>query len=103
MTTPYEIPFEAQAQTFVIALAGVNYRFSTAYNTASACWMLDIATPDGAPIATGIPIVTGVDLLGQLGYLKFGGQLFVQSSGDPSATPGYADLGVNGFVFFVVP
>jgi hypothetical protein len=65
--------------------------------------VFDIALADGTSLAQGIPLVTGVDLLSQVSYLNIGGQLFVQSPGNKSATPGVNDLGVNSFVFFVVP
>lgn len=103
VATAYEIPFEPKAQTFTIALGQSTYRLSTAWNTAAECWVLDIAQPDGTPIVSGIPIITGVDLLKQYTYLNFGGQIFVQNSSDVAVPPGYADLGSKGLVFFVVP
>lgn len=103
MSTAYEIPFEPRAQTFVIALAGVSYRLSTAWNVASSCWVLDVATPEGVAIVSAIPIVTGANLLEQFDHLAFGGKVFVQNVSADSLTPGYADLGVSGLAFFVVP
>ena len=97
----YEIPFRAQPQTFTIALAGVTYRLTTAWNIFSQCWTIDIATPDGTPIVSGIPIITGVDLLAQYAYLGIAGKLFVQSSGQVTKIPGFTDLGSDGQVFFV--
>lgn len=99
--TAYEIPFSPQPQTFTIALAGVSYRLSTKWCGAMNAWALDIAGPDNVNLVTGIPIVTGTDLLGQYAYLGIGGGIFVQSSGDLDAVPGFADLGQSGLVFFV--
>lgn len=99
--TPYEIPLSPEPQTFVISLADKSYRLSTSWCGAYGCWILDLAEPDGAPIVAGIPLVTGANLLSQYEHLGFGGKIFVQSSGDPKAVPGFADLGVSGIVFFV--
>ena len=66
-----------------------------------SAWALDISGPDNLPLVQGIPIVTGADLLGQYEYLGIGGKIFVQSSGDLDAVPGFADLGASGLVFFV--
>ncbi len=101
MTTAYEIPFSPQPQTFTIALAGVSYRLTTRWCGAMSAWALDIAGPDNLPLVSGIPIVTGADLLGPYAYLGIGGSIFVQSSGDLDAVPGFNDLGASGLVFFV--
>ena len=103
MTTAFEVPFEPQASNFIMDLVGTSYLLATSWNTESLCWTLDISTVEGALILGGIPIVPGVDLLGQYAYLGFTGKLFVQMAGDATVVPGYADLGVQGLVFFVVP
>lgn len=97
----YEIPFTPEPQTFVIALAGVDYRLTTVWNKASESWTLDIMKPDNTPIVTGIPIVTGSNLLHQYAYLGIAGKIFVQSAGDVTKIPGLADLGIGGLVFFI--
>lgn len=101
MTTAYEIPFTAEPQTFVIDLAGTAYRLTTRWCTAANHWVLDILTPDDTPVILGIPVVPGVDLLGQYEYLGIKGKVFVQSAADQYATPKYADLGDRSLVFFV--
>ena len=101
MSTPYEIPLSAEAQTFAISLAGTVYQLTFKWCAPSLTWVLDIADNLGNPIVSGIPLVVGVDLLYQYKYLGIQGALVVQSFGDMYATPGYADLGVNSFLFFV--
>ena len=101
MTTAYEIPFSPQPQTFTIALIGVSYRLTTRWCGAMLAWALDIYGPDGSALLLGLPIITGVDLLGQHKHLGIGGSIFVQSSGDLEAVPGFNDLGASGLVFFV--
>lgn len=100
--TPYEIPLSPTPQTFTITLAGVEYRLTVKWNTVSSCWVLDFATPAGAAILNGIPLVTGTDLLAQYPHLDFGGQLVVQTDDDTDAVPTFDNLGTNGHLFFVV-
>lgn len=76
----YEIPLTAEAQTFDIALAGVTYHMTLAWNPVLYCWVLDIATEDQVPLLMGVPVVTGLDLLAQYRHLGFGGHLIVQTS-----------------------
>lgn len=64
--------------------------------------MLDISDFSNNPILTGIPIVTGSDLLEQFGYLKFGGKLIAQTDTDTLAVPNFNNLGSSGNLFFVV-
>lgn len=97
----YEIPFTAEPQTFVISLAGKDYRLTTAWNQEAGHWTVDFLKPDNSPILTGVPIVPGTDLLAQHAYLSLGGRVFVQSSGDVTKVPGFADLGNDSLVFFV--
>lgn len=101
MATSYEIPLTPEAQTFVIALGGVNYKLTFRWCDPVACWMLDIADGAGVAICSGLALVTGTDILGQFAYLGIAGQLIVQSFGKIDAIPGYADLGVHSALFFV--
>lgn len=99
----YTIPLTPTPQTFNIFLAGVEYRLTVRYNAApGGGWWLDIFTPDGATsIVAGIPIVTGVDLLGPYEYLGFGGHL-VCYSGISDAAPTWENLGIENELLFVV-
>jgi hypothetical protein len=99
--TAYEIPFAAEPQTFVISLGGVVYRLTTTWCDAAPNWVLNVEHPDDGPLIMGIPIVPGVDLLGQYEYLGIKGKIFVQSAATPTRTPGYDDLGAASLVFFV--
>ncbi len=101
MTTPYEIPLSPMPQQLSIALAGVTYNLNVYWCDPAQCWMLDIADSTETPILTGIPIVTGADLLEPYAYLNFGGQLQVQTDQDTFAVPTYDNLGVNGHLYFV--
>jgi hypothetical protein len=99
--TAYEIPLSAKPQTFSIALGGVTYKMTLRWNVPAAAWMLDIADATGNPMVGSIPLVTGVDLLGQYAHLGFIGQLVVQTDHDPDAVPTFDNLGTTGHLYFV--
>ncbi len=101
MTTAYEIPTSNIPQVISISLAGVTYKLTNKWNVSGNCWVLDIADTNSNPILSGIPLVTGVDLLEQYGYLNFGGQLFAQTDHDLTQVPTFTSLGVNGHLYFV--
>ncbi|WCM21355.1 hypothetical protein NDK50_07880 [Paraburkholderia bryophila] len=99
MTTVYEIPLSAQPQTFAIAIAGTTYQLTITWNVVNASWIIDIADVSGNDILTGIPMVTGGDLLEQFGYLNFGFQLFCQTDNAPDVVPTFSDLGTTGHLY----
>lgn len=102
MVTYLEIPLTADPQTFKITLGKIDYRLTVQYrNAGGAGWILDVADEDGNPMVSGIPLVTGVDLLGQCAYLGFGGRLWVQGAADPDDVPTFDDLGVGSKVYWV--
>ena len=101
--TPSTIPLQPLNQKLSIALAGVTYQLTVRWNAASQCWMLDIADDSGDDLLTGIPLVTGCDLLEQFEYVGIGGALVVQSTNDPTLVPNFSSLGSTGFLYFVTP
>lgn len=100
--TPYEIPLSPEPQTLSISLAGKTYFLSLAFNRAGSYWVLDMADEDRVPLLTGVPLVTGLDLLEQYSYLGIGGSLIVQTDFDADAVPTFENLGVTGRLYFVV-
>ncbi len=72
-------------------------------NVPEGGWVLDIADVDGNPIAFGLPLVTGHDLLGQYAYLGIAGELVVQSDADIYAPPTFDNLGTESHLYFVTP
>lgn len=98
----YEIPLTSDAQTFAIQLAGVSYRITLRWiGGDQGGWIIDIADAQAVPILTGIPLVTGADLLAQFAYLNFGGSLVVQTDHAPDDVPTYANLGDTSHLYFV--
>lgn len=98
---PLEIPLSAQPQTLQVALAGTTYTLTVKWNDQNQSWTVDIADAAGNNLVTGIPMVTGADLLGQFDYLGISGALVAQSDFNPSAVPTFANLGSTGHLYFV--
>ncbi|MBV8159141.1 MAG: hypothetical protein JO278_15885 [Dyella sp.] len=65
-------------------------------------WFLDIADAAGNALVSGIPLVTGVDLLAQYSYLAFGFELWVQTDA-ADAPPTFTNLGTDSHLYCVVP
>lgn len=103
MSTPYEIPLSPQPQTFGIAIAGVTYKLTVMWNFVNASWIIDIADSSGNPILSGVPMVTGADLLEQFGYLNFGFQLIAQTDNSPDTVPAFETLGSTGHLYAITP
>lgn len=110
MSTVSEIPLFSAPQKLAIALGGIPYSLTVKWNDtvyggglAEPCWILDIADANEVPIITGIPLVTGADLLAQYKYLGIKGQLIVQTDNDSNAVPTASNLGTEGHLYFRVP
>ena len=105
MSTAYEIPLQVGIpQTFTAKLSGVEYQLTLQYrNAPNGGWVLDIANSAGVPIVSGIPLVTGANLLEQYAYLGFGGRLWVQTTSNPDAVPTFSNLGEDGLLYWVTP
>lgn len=102
-TTYYEIPLSPNAQSFYIALAGVQYQMQVTWRTATeGGWFLDIYDASGNALVLGIPLVTGVDLLAPYPDAGVGGSLYVATDGTPDAVPLYSNLGTTAHLYFGV-
>jgi hypothetical protein len=103
MPQSFEIPLTPQAQVFSIALGGIPYQFTLMWRDAEmGGWFIDIADQNANPVVSGIPLVTGTDLLAQYAYLGFPGTLTVVTAGDPTAIPTYENLGTTSKLIFTV-
>lgn len=105
MRQPIEIPLQSgQPQTFQVALSGATYTFRTYWNYYTENWMLDIGDASNNPLAQGVALITGVDVLSQLGYLGIKGQMLVVADNEPPFTvPRFNDFGSGhlGHLYFV--
>jgi hypothetical protein len=97
----YEVPLTPAPQKFDVKLGGATYGFQVQYRDPSPGWVLDVFDANGVLLVACIPLVTGVDLLWPFAYLGFGGQLRVQTDGDPDAVPTFENLGVKSHLYFV--
>jgi hypothetical protein len=98
----YLIPLIPMNQEFDISLANVSYHLRIKWNAFSNAWILYIEDSQQNPILSGIPMVTGCDLLEQYAYAGIGGAMIVQSTNDPDLVPNYATLGSTGNLFFII-
>jgi hypothetical protein len=103
MTTAYEVPTASLFQTFNISLAGVNYKMTFKWNEQNNSWILDIADSAGNALVSGVPIITGADLLEQYAYLGINGNLLAQTDHNPNAVPTFENLGSTGHLFYLSP
>ena len=84
-------------------MAATSNRMTFKWNKWAACWMVDIADVNGAPIISGVAVVTGADLLEQFKYLNLGGQLIAQTDHNTDAVPTFKNLGKDGHVYYATP
>lgn len=100
----FEIPLlPATPQALSISILNVPYQFTVKWCSPASSWLLDIADAQSVPIVSGIPLVTGADLLEQFEYLGLGVALYAQSLSHPSDPPTFDNLGDNGKLYFVTP
>jgi Domain of unknown function (DUF6983) len=104
-STIYEIPTSNVPQVQTISLNGVQYQITTRWNAyaGNGAWVMDIADSNGNRILSGVPLVTGADLLAQFEYLGIGGAMVVQSDNNPDVVPDSLSLGVTGHLFYATP
>lgn len=102
MSVAFEIPLTPQNQKFQIFLSGLQYTLNVRWNKFANAWSMDIYDVNQIPLVSGVPLVTGADLLAQLKYLGIGGQLIVQSDGVTNAVPTYENLGSVGHLYYRV-
>ncbi len=98
-TTLYEIPVRNPPCVFSFEFPEQACRLRFAYEDGEGTWIMDVSNDDDTPIVHGIPLVTGLDLLGPYASLGLGARLFVLSAGDPSDIPAFADLGTSARLY----
>ncbi len=101
--TPFEIPLSPTPQRFTIELNSVTYQLTFKWCVPAACWLMDIADQNQNPLASGLPVITGENILQQFAYLEIGGAIVAQTDSDSDAVPTFENLGETGRVYFVLP
>jgi hypothetical protein len=101
----FRIPLDPVPQTFTIELNGTGYAMACRWNDAAQVWFLDIAdSVTGTALISGLPLVTGGDLLSQFRHIIPEGMLFCYTDGDPSEAPPTLDnLGSTSNLYFYLP
>lgn len=94
-----EIPLIADNQQFTITLAGVTYTVRVLWR--GLYWVMDLMMGSDSPFITGIPLVTGVDLLAQYACLSPGVKLFVVCDDPQQEYPTRSDLGTGSHLLVV--
>lgn len=95
-----EIPLSPDNQQFTTAINGVNYSILTLWRD-DAGWIIDLQDSSGADIVTGIPLVTGANLLAPFSYLNLGFGLAVVCDDPAQDYPTKTDLGINSHLLAV--
>lgn len=90
----------ALPQKFGVSLNGTAYNITLHWCDPAACWILDLADQNNNPLITGIPLVTGLSLLGQYGYVGVPGDMFVQTDTDAFEVPTVDSLGLTSHLYF---
>ena len=101
--TAYQIPLQATPQTLSVQFPNGNtYNLQTAFLfNQNPCWVMNIADANNNPLANGIPLVTGADLLEQFAYLGLGVSLYASTDGDQDIPPSWWDMGSTAHLWLV--
>lgn len=95
-----EIPLTPANQQFGISLAGQLLNMRITWRD-DAGWILDLQDSVGKAWVNGIPLVPGVDLLGQYRHLGLNGSLFVVNDIAAEEYPTKTNLGIRSHLYFV--
>lgn len=97
----FRIPFANVPQRFTIDLGGTPYVLVNRWNPTEpgGGWFIDILDGDENPLLMNLPLVPGIDLFGQHGYLGLPGRLIVFTDGDAGALPTLDNLGEEANVW----
>lgn len=94
----YEIPLLDRNQKFFIKLNKVNYQLKLVFRKR---WYLDIYQTSAEPIALGIPLVSGIDILNPFSHV-INGSMYVQNLNEDESQS-FSDLGTNIKLFWQDP
>ncbi|WP_407198969.1 phage baseplate plug family protein [Citrobacter portucalensis] len=95
-----EISLSPDNQLFRIQLAETTYTLRVIWRD-SAGWILDVQDSSGEPLLSGVPLVTGVNLLEQYPQLGINGALLVGCDVGAPDEPTKTNLGTYSHLIFV--
>lgn len=96
----FSVPALPTPQSFGISLGGLDLNMNLEFKGAAG-WVMDVANNVGDTLLSGVPLVTGGNLLEQFEHLGIPGGLWVQTKNAPDAVPTFDNLGVESFLFYV--
>ncbi|ECY5338487.1 hypothetical protein AVB71_19445 [Salmonella enterica subsp. enterica serovar Stanley] len=92
-----EIPLVDDNQTFATTINGTVYHLSVIWR--GEYWVLDLADSNGSAIISGMPMITGADLLAQYRYMNLGFSLVVLCDVAGQENPTQFDLGTFSHLY----
>jgi hypothetical protein len=99
----FKIPLLNEPQKFAIDLNGKPFIMTSRYNPEMPNWNLSMQDGETEEfIFTGLPLVTGLDLLSQFAHLGIEGSFIVFTDGDDLAIPTELNLGVESNLYYLV-
>jgi hypothetical protein len=98
----FDLPVQPYPMIFGISVRDVSYGFRTQYReTPEGGWLMDLMDGNALPLARGIPLVSGLDLMYQFNHLNLGFAL-VTLCLDGRTTPTYESLGIEDRLVLVI-
>lgn len=95
----FKVPLNPFPETFSVTINNVDFNAVTRWNAVQQCWVASVQDANSVPILQNIPLIPGVDLLGQFAYLAPGVKLSTLVDYDAAAAPKYAELGTTANVY----
>lgn len=94
-----EILLSPDNQQFSLAVNGNTFSFRVLWR--DTCWVLDISDSAGTAIVSGIPLVTGADLMAQFSHLSLGFSMVVACDVPGQDYPTETDLGTRSHLYII--
>lgn len=95
-----EIPLTADNQRFMVQLGGRWLRFTLLWRD-EAGWVVDISNENNNRLISGVPLITGADLLEPYRHLGFSGELRVFLDDEATLAPGKNSLGTRSHLVYI--
>jgi len=94
-----EIQLSPDNQTFSIDIAGKSWWISLIWR--DLWWVMNLADSRGNAVISGIPLVTGADLLAQHAWLELNFALRVACDDSAQVYPTKTDLGIRSHLYVI--
>ncbi|HAZ7413367.1 TPA: hypothetical protein J8I72_004566 [Escherichia coli] len=95
-----EIPLSPDNQQFRVLLGNTTYTLRIIWRDAAG-WIMDVMDSGGASLLSGVPLLTGVNLLRQYPQLGIDGALVVVTDKGAPDEPTKTNLGTYSHLIFV--